>query len=151
MTKDQLEKIELIKSAVKNGKKIPFKPDHDSVLYWWNIMNDVLFENELKQPVKITFRKFRNSVGWCVPFRFNNKKNRQVQIGISTSINNLYDFLCVLVHEMVHQWEWEHLASWPENVAHGKAFYSWREKIKSVTGMPLSKTYNMNIAKKLTW
>ena len=151
MTRDQKKKRDLIRSAVQNGKKIPFKSDNDTILYWWNIMNDVLFDSALKEPVKITCKKFRKENGWCVPFRFNNKKNRRVQIGINTSIINLYDFLCILVHEMIHQWEWEHLAAWPDGICHGKAFYSWRDKVKSETGLPLTSTYGVNTDKKLTW
>ena len=150
MTKFE-EKQELLKNSVSLGKRIPFVADVDAILYWWDIINDVIFDGELYEPKHIVVKRFRDNIGWCQPYRFNNKKNRRVRIGINRTLNNLHDFLCVILHEMVHQWQWEHLGVWDDNVMHGKSFYEWHEIIMERSGAPLAKTYIINGDKTLAW
>ena len=137
------ENTELLKISISAGKKIPFTPNPDIILYWWRVVNEVVFDGNLKEPVTFTIKNFRDNIGWCVPYRYNNKKNRKVRIGISSRLNNLHDFLCVLIHEMVHQWQWEAIGEWDDTVMHGRSFYSWRTIITERTGAPLIKTYTI--------
>ena len=140
---DPQKNIELLKISISAGKKIPFTSDPDIILYWWRIINNAVFDDILKEPEQFITKKFHDNIGWCVPYRFNNKKNRRVRIGISTRLNNLHDFLCVLIHEMVHQWQWEHIGEWDDEVLHGKSFYAWRDVVFERTGAPLIKTYTI--------
>lgn len=45
-------------------------------------------------------------------------------------------FIAVLAHEMVHQWEQQTYG----RMTHGKNFFSWKEKFKSL-GLPLEVSY----------
>ena len=139
------EKQQLLRVSVANGLHIPLKADQFIATYWWDILNDVIFDGYLIEPERFVFKKFHNENGWCLPYRRNNRKNRRVRIGVSTIVCTLYDFLCILVHEMVHQWEWQHIGVWEDEhtVMHGKDFYSWRDTIAERSGLPLSKLYGI--------
>lgn len=139
------KKRRLIKRSSADGIAIPITVDEDMVCYWWDLINSTLFDDVLQPPARIVIKNFRSdAVGWCIPFRFNNKKNRRVKIGINSKIRNLSDFLSVLIHEMVHQWEWQVLGEWDNNVAHGKDFYSWKPKIYSKFGVQLCKNHYLD-------
>ena len=145
------EKSQLLKISITSGGRIPFVAEPNAIMYWWNIVNEVIFDSTLFEPKNIIIKNFRDNIGWCVPHRFNCKKTRRVRIGINRSLNNLHDFLCVLIHEMVHQWQWEHLGVWDDNVMHGKTFYDWRDIVMERSGAPLAKTYTINGDKTLVW
>ena len=134
----------VIKQAVKIGHSIPIEVNHRTTMFWWRKINYSLFDSKLKPPKKLVFKWFYlDTYGWCVPFGKAKKDGkRRVSLGMSTELNFLDRFLVILVHEMVHQWEWEINNDWNDTVKHGRAFYSWRDKIKELYDIPLTAKYD---------
>lgn len=113
------------------------------------MVNNELFDGTLTPPRQIKINNFRDgTLGWCKPFGNAKKSNRTVVIGISRTIDNLHNFLCILIHEMVHAWEWIILNKWNDKVLHGKAFYSWKETVHTRFGAPLRACYDVH---KIDW
>lgn len=146
MGKKTREKIKAarkrLKKHLKNkGENGDFDLTQSFCLYWWHRLNASVFDGMLTPPVRFELRCFRDfTLGWCKPWR-PNAKQRRVIMGLNTDIGERKDFLMILAHEMVHQWEWEIKASWEPNVAHGKRFFTWRKKLEKRTGLPLESTY----------
>ncbi len=102
------------------------------ILYWWHQLNYTIFDGILTPPRKIEIRNFHEGVyGWCKPF--GRKNNGTVCIGIRREVDNRHTFLTTLVHEMVHQYQWEH----ERKMSHGKTFYRWADHLKRTVGLPL--------------
>ncbi len=139
------EKIKLARTKLKThlktkGEHADFEMTETFCLYWWHWLNNAIFDGILTPPTRIELRCFRDSMGWCKPWR-PNAKARRVTIGLSTDICERKEFLTILAHEMVHQWEWEVAKKWEPNIAHGKRFFSWRGKLRVRAGLPLERTY----------
>lgn len=140
------EKIKAARKRIKShirrkGEKCDFALTESFCLYWWHRLNSSVFDGKLTPPVRFELQALRGEdAGWCLPWRPNSKK-RRVRIGITTNVWGRKEFLCILAHEMVHQWEWEILGKWEPNVAHGTRFFSWREKLKQRAGLPLETVY----------
>lgn len=139
------EKLKATRSKIKQhvrskGEKADFELTESFCLYWWHRLNEAVFDGMLTPPVRFELRNFRDSLGWCMPWRPNAKKQRVI-IGMSTDILERREFLCILAHEMVHQWEWEVANKWETNIAHGERFFSWRGKLRMRVGLPLQRTY----------
>lgn len=141
MTLVQVKQSELLKSVVKFGKDIPYNPTQYNCDYWWHVINNVVFDNRLTVPHKFVIKKLGCDYGYCQPY-ISNGDIRLVEICMNSEIDNLYKFICIMIHESVHQWEWEILNEWRDDgVQHTKQFYSWRELILERTGAPLTSTY----------
>lgn len=140
------EKIRATRTRIKQhvkrrGKRDDFHVTESFCLYWWHRLNEAIFDGMLTPPARFELRNFRDCLGWCMPWRPNAKKQRVV-IGMSTDLWDRHEFLCILAHEMVHQWEWEIANIWePNAAAHGAQFFSWRSKLRMRVGLPLQKTY----------
>ena len=133
-----MEKIEAIKKIKKhldhNTDTTQIYITPSLVLYWWHKFNIAVFDRKLKIPSKIVCRKFRDgSLGWCQGFH--KQKDSAVILGIRSELNNKRIFFTVLIHEMVHQWEQQEIGV----MKHGKAFFSWRNKIYNTLQLPLKR------------
>lgn len=110
--------------------------------YWWRKLNDSVFGGILKMPTAFIMRRFKgDTYGWCQPEYMQGNFERRVSIGINRTIQNRKMFLSILVHEMVHQWEWEVDQTWSNKSMHGHRFMAWADYIKAKTNLPLQKTY----------
>lgn len=69
-------------------------------------------------------------------------KRGKIVLGINSEFFDRKQFICVLVHEMVHQWEWAN-GTWSDNPEsqHGKYFWQWKQPIKEILNLPLSESY----------
>ena len=138
-SKDQRQKI---KAHIRNkGNRDDFIITESFALYWWYRLNLIIFDGVLTPPSKLYIQNYKDCGGWCAPWRWN-RKNRTVKIGLRRNFCDRKTFLTCLAHEMVHQWEWEILGRWAEvgcHSGHGKSFFSWKNKIKYRTGLPLDK------------
>jgi len=135
-----LDRRKRIKAHIKRkGENCDFEITETFALYWWHHFNDVIFDGALRPPVRFEIRNFRDCGGWCRPHNWNNIKDRRVVIGLLRDYWDRKTFLTVLAHEMVHQWEWEVLADWNPKVEHGGDFFSWKNKLKYRTGLPLDR------------
>lgn len=102
---------------------------------WWNLLNKALFDGKLLAPRKIVVRAFRNDYGWCVPM----SKKGHVRLGINSEFEDRKAFLSILVHEMIHQWQWTDESA--GKMTHGKTFWKWAEPMKNILGLPLHISY----------
>jgi hypothetical protein len=100
---------------------------------WWNLLNNALFDGKLHPPHKIVCRAFRNDYGWCMPM----SKKGKVQLGISSEFGDRKEFISVLAHEMIHQWQW----TVDGNMTHGQTFWQWEKQLKRVFNLPLAESY----------
>jgi hypothetical protein len=122
----------------RRGHVSDFKVTPVLVARWWNLINEALFDGKLIQPHRIVVRKFRNDHGWCIPMA----KKGKVILGINSDFFDRKQFICVLVHEMVHQWEWSN-GFWSDNPSqqHDKSFWQWKQPIKEILNLPLYESY----------
>ena len=140
----QVDRRKRIKAHIRRkGEQCDFEITESFALYWWHQLNDTIFDGVLTPPVRFEIKNFRDCGGWCLPFQWNRIKERRVRIGLLREYWDRKTFLIVLAHEMVHQWEWEVLADWDPNVDHGGDFFSWRNKVKYRTGLPLDRTVDL--------
>lgn len=104
------------------------------VLYWWNYLNDAVFNGELIPPHEIVCKRFHSRDGWCQPM----SKLGLVRMGINSEMYDRKHFLETLAHEMVHQWEW-HSGNWKDKPIHGKFFTQWKKPLKQAVSLILDK------------
>jgi len=121
----------------KSGENTDFHLTGSFCQYWWCRFNNVIFDGMLVQPVRFEFRKFPKADGWCKPYR--RTKQRRVTMGINSEIWERKMFYTILIHEMVHQFEWEVARRWETN-SHGDNFFVWTNDIKQL-GLELKETY----------
>ena len=127
---DKIKARRKIKKHVKErGEFADFEVTPQFVLFWWHKLNSAVFDNKLSPPTSIEIRNFRDCWGWCKTY----KRKPDIVIGITSDMWDRKTFLTVLVHEMVHQWEYETHG----RMSHGKNFYGWRDRIKRNIGLPL--------------
>lgn len=103
------------------------------VMRWWNLLNNALFDGKLLTPRKIVVKAFRNNHGWCNPL----STKGHVHLGINSEFMDRKEFMTILVHEMVHQWQWTFVGE----MTHGETFWQWEGPIKRILNLPLSEKY----------
>ena len=102
------------------------------VTWWWRVINKAIFGSILPLPIRFEFRNFHNRIqGLCCPF--GRCINGDVVICLRREYDTIYTFLTVLIHEMVHQYQWYT----DKRITHGKTFYTWEQRVKTATGLPL--------------
>lgn len=84
-------------------------------------------------PKKIVVRNFRNDHGFCNPM----SKKGHVQLGINSEFGDRKEFMAILAHEMIHQWQWTEVGE----MTHGKTFWQWEQTLKRVFNLPLAESY----------
>ncbi len=100
---------------------------------WWNLLNNALFDSKLHPPHKIVCRSFRDDHGWCSPMSTKGK----VVLGICSEFHDRKEFITILVHEMIHQWQWTEVGE----MTHGKTFWQWKRPVKQILNLPLYERY----------
>lgn len=113
--------VKLVNDA-QTGK---YAPTINDVIYWYDIINDQIFGNELPHPNAV--KLLRSNLYWGECF-YNKYKDGEIffQLNFSTKFNSFKDFLEVLAHEMVHVWEFITYGYG----GHGEHWESWRPKLK---------------------
>ena len=135
-----------VKRHIKSrGASSDFEITESFCLYWWKLLNESIFDGKLKPPVRFEIRNFRNNIaGYWKPYGKGDKNTRRSIIGINSSITGRKTFLDVLVHEMVHQWEWEvQCCDADVKYHHGKDFYAWRPIIERRADLHLAFSYDI--------
>lgn len=106
------------------------------VLYWWRILNEAIFDGQLKPPHKVYIRKFVRQDIWGTCQGWGASKLLPVVFEMKEEYDDKEMFIAVLAHEMVHQWEQQTFG----RMTHGKNFFAWADNLKRV-GLPLDKAY----------
>jgi len=119
-------------------------PSEVLLRYWWRRLDAELFHG-LREPRRVTVRPMRNAYAWLRP-----AKNTVLDEDGHQALPLPYDLefdaapvtrtalITILVHEMVHAWEWES----GNPPAHGKLFMSWAPAILGTLGLPLTRHYS---------
>lgn len=127
MNQDQAQKF--IKEHLdKKGNK-PVVITAQLVRRWWHILNEGVFYGSLKQPAAVDIKKLTSSWARC---REAPGKN-QVSISMANDMKDKKFFVTILVHEMVHAWEYYNFGC----MTHGPTFKGWKGRVKEITGLEL--------------
>ncbi len=99
----------------------------------WEWFNQELFGGELN-PCKLTFSRHRGSAGFFTPRRWKkgDKEIHEIALnpaGLSRSVARV---MSTLVHEMVHQWQYDH-GTPPRRAYHDR---EWADKMEEVGLIP---------------
>lgn len=120
-----------IKSHLKKRGEELLDVTPSFVLHWWHLLNHAVFRGILYPPKKIECRNFRDgSFGWTSPV----PRTNDVVMGIRREMEDRKQFVTVLAHEMVHQYEWVY----HRRMSHGQNFYEWAPLIKRELNLTLS-------------
>lgn len=105
------------------------------VRIWWALLNDAVFYGKLQPPVKVKLIQHRQEHAWAIQ-----ESDGRISISICPIVISRQLFLTVLVHEMVHAWEYQHHSS----MGHGKRFFTWKKRIHRTTTLILDKILDEN-------
>ena len=154
MTNEQTrERIK--KHLINRGHESNFVVTEPIVRYWWRQLNESVFSGILSPPAKIVIQKFikNNTIAYCTPFNKHHARYVVATNCVGTQrtvkfiISKTHPYrpmtrellISMIVHEMVHQWEWEILGVW-KGPLHGKRFMSWAPDIKQAIGVILGRS-----------
>jgi hypothetical protein len=108
-----------IKKAVSDESRV--KVTERRVQLWFNIINHVLFKNELPKFTEIEIFDSRDYHAMCEC----DESNDNYKLFIFHTFSKR-KFVEVLVHEMIHLHDFVVYGQ----MAHGKRFFEWRDKLK---------------------
>lgn len=119
----------------KRGKHTTFEITEGVLLYWWKLINIAVFDNALPQPKAFIIREMRDAWGQAEPC----DKTNNTTFYIDPRIDTREALICILAHEMVHQWQHWARTNVPKDsrMSHGKTFYQWKPVIESKLGVKL--------------
>lgn len=111
----------------KAGTTDPFHPTPLQVSRAWTIINHCLFDGVLKRP-RLQVKYMSDAYGICYGILDDGKPPNIRPYCDRIVMNNRFkskrQFIEVLAHEMVHQYQVEI----QNRIDHGKTFWAWREK-----------------------
>ena len=100
-----------------------FYPTKHLVTRWFNILNEEIFNNQIHPFHEIEIKRKQGCHAEHIPFEDSNG-NIYGELSISNRFINKNEFLYVLAHEMVHQWQWMELG----RTSHGDSFWKWKNR-----------------------
>ena len=102
---------------------------------WWNRLNKAVFNGMLHEP-RIDVLNVVSDVDTYGEHHAHEDDDgsRYTVIRLKKKLDTRKVFLCTLVHEMVHQWEWEQFG----RTTHHKYFFMWKDVIRQAVDLPLS-------------
>jgi len=149
----QLTKIAARKKIVQHlrrrGHVADFKVTPVLVMRWWNLLNKALFDGKLRAPHTIEVKAYRNAYGYCTPMAEKGK----VRLKINSEFYDRKEFITILAHEMIHQWQWTELYDQARDLPdiagmrhektfwHGRTFWQWKKILKQSLDLPLYESY----------
>lgn len=115
-----------------------FRPAMDEINYAYGIINKHVFNSQLKKP-EILVKQLPKQWGNCLweTYQFSTKSHCVI-----TLVPNWFCaqwFMNTLAHEMVHQYQWDHLRFelqtqgrdlYLNSGAHGPSFFEWRDQFE---------------------
>lgn len=106
------------------------------VRYWWNQLNIAVFDGILDKPARIDLFDHTTEHAWTRSARV----GRRVTISMHPTLISRKLMLTILVHEMVHAWEYLENGA----MGHGDEFHSWAQRILKATTLSLTEEINEN-------
>jgi hypothetical protein len=108
----------------------PVKVTKHLVRFWWKVINHAVFGGTLI-PARHIELMFSDVVyAWAIP-----STNSRIDLHIQDTFHERTTFLTVLIHEMVHAWEFMTYG----RMGHGKRFTQWTNAIEERTPLFLRK------------
>lgn len=134
MTRTKAQKTKLAKAMANTkyaNKDARYYPTLDEVKRWHKTINREVFGNKLKNVLELEVRRRHGCFGECWG-RQDKNDEFYVTISFNTWFESKKHFIECVVHEMVHQYQWEY----HNNMTHGETFFAWEPKLEKY-GMKL--------------
>lgn len=113
-----------------------YKPSIREVRIWFDILNHLIFKDDVKKFRYITLIYRRGQLGLCIGFE---AEPRYCNLELNPRFRNFETFLKVLVHEMVHNYQ---AVNQKRTMSHGRYFYNWKKRVEK-HGIPFEyRIYN---------
>lgn len=109
----------------------PVRVTKHLVRYWWGIINRAVFDGTLLPARHIELMYSDEVYAWAIP-----GSNGRIDLHIQNHFHERTTFLTVLIHEMVHAWEFMMYG----RMGHGSRFTKWTTTIEQRTPLILRKT-----------
>lgn len=102
------------------------------VSYWWRILNIAVFDGKLGKPTQVQFGEYKGFWGMCRPTDY--KFDGRLDLLLTYLYPSKRTFLEVLVHEMVHIFEYQTYGI----MSHSTTFFDWKLEVKKAVDLNLS-------------
>lgn len=116
-----------VSRAGEGEGKEPFRPTPRQLSRAYNIINHCLFDDKLDRP-KLQIRYLPDAYGICYGVLDDGKPPSITPMCSRITMHNKFKskrhFIEILAHEMVHQYQCEHL----NKLDHGRTFWAWKDK-----------------------
>ena len=118
MAKKQKSQLARVMADEKASIRKKYYPNYAELEKWWRAINREIFNGELHTPL-FEIRRRRMIFGECIGESLEDLT--KVTLSFDTWFYSRKHFIEVIIHEMVHQWEWQTHGT----MGHGKLFYQW--------------------------
>jgi hypothetical protein len=124
----------------------PFRPTEEDIIYAYNIINQHVFDGQLRRP-KITQGRIKKCWGLCRWHDDSRTGKFHTDIKLVDKWYCVQWFMNTLAHEMIHQWQWEvyrveNGGIYELSGAHGPSFFLWRDRFAEY-GLHLKTSHRM--------
>ena len=128
----------IVNHIARYGNNKDFSVTPKLMKYWWKHLNAAVFGNLLNEDTVFKtaqmFYREGQVYGYCgINSATNISFIKMDSLNVPKHLGKV-GFLTILVHEMVHQYQYEY-KSYP---GHGKTFHKWVDVINHKLGLPLS-------------
>ena len=113
----------------------PFNPSRSDCLYWFMVINNLLFDGKLPPFRRIYIKRLR-SWGYCHGRTTAKTQKKYSELYMTDTYPDFMMFFSILGHEAIHHFEWTDNGT----MTHGPKFFGWREKFRQAF-IPLRKIY----------
>jgi hypothetical protein len=111
---------------VKESKPGSFRPTINDVVFWYDNLNELVFENQLPRLTGVTFRQSKKHWAEVTCYKYKRTKELRSEVMLSNHFMSMKHFVEVVAHEMVHIWEYDNF----HVITHGERFFAWSPKLK---------------------
>ncbi len=136
LTKIAQARKKIVQHLHRRGHVADFKVTPVLVMRWWNLLYNAIFDDKILPPKKILVKNFREVWGECHPY----SKKGLVKLHINSEFLDRKQFVTILAHEMIHQWQWTN-EECQGKMTHGESFKRWAPVLKKVLNLPLAESY----------
>jgi hypothetical protein len=116
----------------------PYCPSIRKTRKWFKVLNKLIFKTQLPPFYRVKISSIKDA--WANCLGFEEKGIRWCSVHLDKKFPSEAHFVTVLIHEMVHNYEWCILK---KDMSHGPDFFKWKEKLNSL-GVPLHKKYKVD-------
>ena len=119
MAKKKKSQLTRVMTDEKASIRKKYYPNYAELAKWWRAINREIFDGELHTPL-FEIRRRRMIFGECIGETEDDLT--KVTLSFDTWFYSRKHFIECIIHEMIHQWQWETLGQ----MDHGKTFKEWQ-------------------------